>query len=75
MSHTFLQNVAADLLLIQDKIIRTPLLHLRCLSNRTGANVWLKLENRQTGGSIKTRAAFMKALSATTEEKVRGFPA
>ena len=35
--------------------VRTPLLCSRKLSERVGANVWLKMESVQTSGSFKTR--------------------
>ena len=35
--------------------IETPLLKSRKLSDRIGANVWLKLENVQNSGSFKAR--------------------
>lgn len=44
-------------------IVRTPLVPSRWLSDRAGANVWLKLETAQVTGSFKARGA-MHALLA-----------
>lgn len=35
--------------------VQTPLLRSKKLSERVGANVWLKMETVQTSGSFKTR--------------------
>ena len=42
------------------------------LSERTGAHVFLKLENRQHTGSFKLRGATNKLLNLSTEERARG---
>ena len=44
-------------------ITQTPLLLSQRLSDRFNANVYLKMENRQVGGSIKARGGFAKILS------------
>ncbi|MEX2270782.1 MAG: threonine/serine dehydratase [Vicinamibacterales bacterium] len=49
-------RAAADRL--HDRIVRTPLTRSAWLSDLTGADVWLKLENRQIEGSFKIRGAF-----------------
>ena len=51
---------------------RTPLDYSRRLSNETGANVWLKLENLQYTGSFKARGAFNKLLLLPEEERAAG---
>jgi threonine dehydratase len=53
-------------------IRRTPLLRSALLSERAGADVWLKLECRQTTGSFKVRGALNKVGLLTPEEKARG---
>ena len=44
-------------------ISQTPLILSQRLSDRYNANVYLKMENRQVGGSIKARGGFAKILS------------
>lgn len=51
---------------------RTPLVTSVRLSELTGANVQLKLENTQETGAFKIRGATNKILSLTEEEKNRG---
>ncbi len=51
---------------------RTPLDHSPYFSERTGANVYLKLENLQYTGSFKLRGAFNKLLSLSEEERAAG---
>jgi threonine dehydratase len=53
-------------------IQRTPLVRSAYLSAQTGADVWLKLECRQTTGSFKVRGALNKVGLLTPEEKARG---
>jgi threonine dehydratase len=53
-------------------IWRTPLVRSAYLSAHTGADVWLKLECRQTTGSFKLRGALNKVGLLTPEEKARG---
>jgi threonine dehydratase len=50
-------------------IHKTPLIHSNSLSNLSGAEVYLKLENLQKTGSFKVRGAFNKLL-AMRDEKV-----
>lgn len=51
---------------------QTPLLYSFPLSQLTGANVYLKLENLQTTGSYHVRGAFSKLLSLSPEERSKG---
>jgi threonine dehydratase len=53
-------------------IRRTPLVRSAYLSAQAGADVWLKLECRQTTGSFKLRGALNKVGLLTPEEKARG---
>jgi threonine dehydratase len=53
-------------------IIRTPLLRSSAFSDRLGADVWFKLENRQTPGSFKLRGATNRLLTLTDEQRARG---
>lgn len=45
------------------------------LTERTGAHVWLKLDNLQLTGSFKVRGAFNKILSVPPEARQRGIVA
>src|SRR5687767_7727883 len=49
---------------LRGKVHRTPLVPSRWLSGLSGADVWLKLENRQVEGSFKIRGAFNALLRA-----------
>ncbi|MXZ21966.1 MAG: threonine/serine dehydratase [Caldilineaceae bacterium SB0665_bin_25] len=57
---------------IRAHIVETPLLLSPALSKGTGAQVYLKLENRQHTGSFKLRGATNKLLNLTAEERARG---
>jgi threonine dehydratase len=52
--------------------VETPVLASPELDERTGAHVWLKLENLQVTGSFKVRGAANKILSLSRGEKERG---
>lgn len=54
---------------------RTPLLYSPWLSDRSGADVWLKLENQQPTGSFKVRGALHKIGRLSAAEKARGIVA
>jgi threonine dehydratase len=57
---------------IADIIQRTPLLQSVPFSQATGADVYLKLENRQTTGSFKLRGASNRLLTLTAEQRDSG---
>jgi threonine dehydratase len=57
---------------IAGRVIRTPLVHSRTLSEITGAEVWLKLENQQFVASFKERGAANKLLTLSADEARRG---
>jgi len=65
-------DVEAARMAIGDKVIRTPCLHSRTLSQLTGAEVWLKFENLQFTASFKERGALNKLLTLSPEQKKRG---
>lgn len=50
----------------------TPLIRSDFLSERTGGNVWLKLENQQPTGSFKVRGALNKLSQLGVEAQTRG---
>ncbi|ABA05508.1 L-threonine ammonia-lyase [Nitrobacter winogradskyi Nb-255] len=64
-----LQAAAARL---AGRVVRTPLVHSRTLSEITGAEVWLKLENQQFVASFKERGAANKILTLSEDEAKRG---
>lgn len=57
---------------IQPHIRKTPLELSPQLSEKTGSEVYLKLENWQKTGSFKIRGALNKMLSLSSEEKQKG---
>lgn len=57
---------------IQPHIRKTPLEYSHQLSEQTGSEVYLKLENWQKTGSFKIRGAVNKMLSLSDEEKQKG---
>lgn len=57
---------------IKDVIKETPLLESVKMSEKTGANIFLKCENLQKTGSFKIRGACNKISNLTQEEKEKG---
>jgi len=57
---------------LEGAIVATPLLAAPRLSELTGANVILKLENRQYTGSFKDRGAFNKLRGLSKRERTAG---
>jgi threonine dehydratase len=53
-------------------VVRTPLLGAPKLSEITGADIYVKLENLQVTSSFKDRGAYNKMSSLMPEEKARG---
>ena len=60
---------------IKSHVRETPLDFSPYFSERSGADVWLKLENLQHTGSFKLRGAFNKLLSLSQDERKKGFVA
>lgn len=58
--------------LLHGRVLRTPLVYSPTFSEMTGAEVYLKLENLQKGGSFKIRGATFKILSHLDEIKGKG---
>lgn len=50
----------------------TPVQYSRAISEIAGAEVWLKCENLQTGGSFKIRGSYTRMCRLTAEEKSLG---
>ena len=57
---------------IRPFIYQTPLLYSPSLSQKTGGEVWLKLENQQPTGSFKVRGALNRLQQLTAAEKAHG---
>src|SRR5215510_3357932 len=57
---------------IETVVLRTPMLPAPKLSQKTGAEVFVKYENLQVTNSFKDRGAFIKLRSLTPEERGRG---
>lgn len=61
-------RVAQDVL---DLVGKTPLLRLRQVEAKAGAEVWAKCEMTNPGGSVKDRPAYYMVLAAEREGKLR----
>jgi threonine dehydratase len=67
-----LADIRAAAQRIAGAVIHTPTLLSRTLSDRVGAEVWLKFENLQFTAAYKERGALNKLLALTDEERARG---
>lgn len=67
-----LADVQAAAKVLEGNIERTELAHSRTLSAITGADVWIKFENRQYTAAFKERGALNKLSKLTPDEKRRG---
>ena len=54
--------------LLAGRVLRTPSLSSQGLSELTGADIVLKLENLQVTGSFKPRGAFVKLISLNARD-------
>lgn len=70
--HPLLPEVLSAEKRIRPHILQTPLIHSMPLSDRTGADVHLKMESEQHTNSFKARGAMNKVLSLSEEERARG---
>ena len=66
------QNVIVASKKINKYIRRTPFERSAMISDLTGADVWLKMENQQHTGSFKFRGAINKMLSLSESERESG---
>ncbi|HVG51007.1 MAG TPA: pyridoxal-phosphate dependent enzyme, partial [Xanthobacteraceae bacterium] len=57
---------------LRGQVLRTPMLPAPKLSQKTGAEVFVKYENLQVTNSFKDRGAFVKLNSLTPEERACG---
>jgi threonine dehydratase len=65
-------DIEAARRLIEDAVLRTPMLPAPKLSALTGAEVYVKYENLQVTNSFKDRGALAKLASLTQAERKRG---
>lgn len=70
--HLSFDDVKAAAKLIEGRVLRTPFIPSMKLSEITGADVWLKLENLQHTGAFKVRGALVKLLSLSDAERKAG---
>ena len=57
---------------IEGRVLKTPFIPSMKLSEISGADVWLKLENLQHTGAFKVRGALVKLLSLSEDERKAG---
>src|SRR5437762_8099625 len=57
---------------IAGSVVRTPFIRSLTLSEITGAEIWLKLENLQFTASFKERGAANKLMTLSADEAARG---
>ncbi len=67
-----IDDIRAAAARIEGKVVRTPMLISRTLSDIVGAELWLKFENLQFTAAYKERGALNKLLQLTDEERSRG---
>jgi threonine dehydratase len=66
------KDIEAAAEVLRGNVVETPCVRSRVLSELTGADVTLKLENLQFTGSFKDRGALVKLLSLAPRERARG---
>ncbi|MDN5332369.1 MAG: threonine dehydratase [Tepidanaerobacteraceae bacterium] len=67
-----LEHVKEAREVLKNVVYKTGLMHNTTLSEMSGNNVYLKMENLQKTGSFKIRGAYNKIAHLTEEEKKRG---
>lgn len=67
-----LADIQAAAKVLEGQIERTELVHSKTLSAITGAQVWVKLENRQFTAAFKERGALNKLVKLSDKEKKAG---
>ncbi|MGY2022855.1 threonine ammonia-lyase [Nocardia gipuzkoensis] len=72
MESVDISRIEAAARLLAPVIRRTPLVASRVLSERVGADVWLKCENLQRTGSFKPRGAYNRIANLPQEARERG---
>ena len=67
-----LKEIRAAAEVIKGRVVRTPCLRSRTLSDITGAEVYLKFENHQFTASFKERGALNKLMSLDAAQRAKG---
>lgn len=67
-----LQDIESAAAIMQNHLVHTPMVRTAVMSDETGAEVFLKLENLQVTGSFKARGAMIKIASLTEAERSAG---
>jgi threonine dehydratase len=67
-----LADIQAAAVTLRGHVLRTPMLPAPKLSERTGAEVFVKYENLQVTNSFKDRGAFVKLSTLSAHERSRG---
>jgi len=67
-----IEDIREAATLIRGRVVETPCVASRSLSSKTGAEVFLKLENLQFTGSFKDRGALVRLSALSPEERRRG---
>ncbi len=67
-----LKDIEAAAEVIKGRVVQTPCLHSRTLSDITGAEVYLKFENHQFTASFKERGALNKLVSLDATQRAKG---
>jgi threonine dehydratase len=67
-----IQDIQQARATLEGNVVRTPLLFAAKLSEITGAELYVKLENMQVTNSFKDRGAYNKMSSLTADERERG---
>jgi len=57
---------------VQGNVLRTPMIAAPRLSDRCGADIFIKYENLQATGSFKDRGALVKMMSLSDEQRAKG---
>ncbi len=67
-----IESIRAAAVDLRGQVVRTPTIGSQALSDLTGAQVFLKLENMQVTGSFKPRGAYIRLSTLSPEERKRG---
>lgn len=67
-----ISDIRAAREVLQDNVLRTPMIAAPKLSHRCGADIFIKYENLQATGSFKDRGALVKMMSLSNEQRARG---
>lgn len=67
-----LQDIEAAYSVVKGSVYHSPCVRSKTLSDSTGSQVFLKLENLQMTGAFKERGAINKLMSLSEEERHRG---